>query len=504
MRKGPNMNGNKIKITLFHLSSSGSNNYHLYTNAYQELRDKYDIELLTREQMLYSRHLDQSDVYITTHGEYSSNYDKVHIDLWHGFPLKGMAKMDKQEQTPDSNIHAHWSKVDMIMSYSALYNTAMNACNGANVAQYRITGVPRNDALLSSESRDTLKKIFPNIDKKDKIIFFMPTFRKSVITPDKLEGSKDFQNLFGLSEYDKVQLQHFLEEYNLNLILKLHPFEEQYFQKELSDIRSNHIFTLNDHDLTNHNMDLYSILGAGDMLITDYSSVYIDYLLLNRPVIFTPVDLEEYRENRGFLFEPYDFWTPGPKVHTQSELQDAIKRYVCDENYYAKERDTLLNLFHFYQDDQSSSRVWTEIDQYIEDNLEIIQKRRANFREHKELQRKIKQTIQQMIENGHLAQANEAIQQYLVDNSADPDIFAMNGMLHLMNGDSQEAIQSFLRGHQHFPWDEDLLYNLGYVYESMGNIQLAVTYYQKSLNQSQKPELDEIINKKLQAFTCAT
>ncbi|PAD30660.1 CDP-glycerol glycerophosphotransferase family protein [Paenibacillus sp. 7523-1] len=498
------MNGNKIKITLFHLSSSGSNNFHLYNNIYQELCDKYDIELLTREQMLYNRHLDESDVYITTHGEYSSNYDKVQIDLWHGFPLKGMAKMDKQEKTPDSNIHAHWSKVDMIMSYSALYNTAMNACNGANVAQYRITGAPRNDALLSRESRDNLKKIFPNITKNDKLIFFMPTFRKSVITPDKIEGSKDFHNLFGLSEYDQIQLQHFLEKHNLKLILKLHPFEEQYFQKELSDIRSNHILTLNDQDLTNLNMDLYNILGAGDMLVTDYSSVYIDFLLLNRPVIFTPIDLEVYRETRGLLFEPYDFWTPGPKVFTQTELQDAIKRYMADETLYAKERNTLLHLFHFHQDDQSSNRVWRQIDQYIENNLEIIYKRRTNYQEHKELQRKIKQTIQQMIENGHLAQANEAIQQYLVDNSADPDIFAMNGMLHLMNGDSQEAIQSFLRGHQHFPWDEDLLYNLGYVYESLGDIQLAISYYQKSLCQSQKPDLNEMIKKKIEAFTTST
>ncbi|MCK6075672.1 CDP-glycerol glycerophosphotransferase family protein [Paenibacillus silvae] len=491
---------NKIKITLFHLSLSGSNNFHLYNNINRDLFEKFDIELLSSTQVRYKRDLDESDVYITTHGEYSSNYDKVQIDLWHGFPLKGMAKMDKQENTADSDIHAHWSKVDMIMSYSGLYNTAMNACNGANVAQYRITGAPRNDALLSSECKKNLKKIFPSITNEDKVIFFMPTFRKSVITPDKIEGCKDFRNLFGLTGYNLVQLRHFLEEHHLKLILKLHPFEEQYFQNELADIRSEQILTLNDQDLAHYNLDLYNVLGAGDMLITDYSSVYIDYLLLNRPIIFTPVDLEEYKENRGLLFEPYDFWTPGPKVYTQPDLQNAIERYIVDKDYYGEERNTLLNLFHFYKDDQSSNRIWTEIDRYIEENLEIIHSRRAHMREHKELQSKIKQTIQQMIENGYLAQANEAIQQYLVDNPADPDIFAMNGMLHLMNGDSAEAIQSFLRGHQHFPWDEDLLYNLGYVYESIGDIELAHSYYQQSLDQSRKPELNKIINEKLKTF----
>lgn len=494
----------KVKISLFHLSSSGSNNYHLFYNTPEYLLEKYDIELLTKDQVIYSSSIDQSDVYITTHGEYLSVYDKVNIDLWHGFPLKGMAKMDKNETVPDESIHNHWSKVDMIMSYSTMYNTAMNACNGANIAKYRITGVPRNDALLSSESKDKLKKLFPNISKTDQVIFFMPTFRKSIINPNKIEGSKNFQNLLGIAEYDRDQLQSFLEANNLKLIIKLHPFEEQYFQDELADIRSEQILTLNDQDLAHYNLDLYNVLGAGDMLITDYSSVYIDYLLLNRPIIFTPIDLEEYKENRGLLFDPYDFWTPGPKVYTQPDLQNAIERYMEDKDYYVGERNTLLNLFHHYKDDQSSNRIWTEIDRYIEENLEIIHSRRAHMREHKELQSKIKQTIQQMIENGHLAQANESIQQYLVDNPADPDIFAMNGMLHLMNGDSAEAIQSFLKGHQHFPRDEDLLYNLGYVYESIGDIELAHSYYQQSLNQSKKPELTNIINEKLKTFNTST
>ncbi|WP_315793793.1 CDP-glycerol glycerophosphotransferase family protein [Paenibacillus sp. BIC5C1] len=491
---------NKIKIVLFHLSSSGSNNFHLFQNADSKLLEKYDIELLTRKQVLYNRHLDNCDVYITTHGEYFSNYEKINIDLWHGFPLKGMAKMDKNEAISDNSIHNHWSKVDMIMSYSALYNTAMNACNGANIAKYRITGAPRNDALLSCVDKDILIKLFPNISKQDKIIFFMPTFRKSIINPDKSEGSKNTQNLFGLSEYNKDQLQSFLKENNLKLIIKLHPFEEQYFQKELSDIRSKNILTLNDQDLTYHNLDLYNILGAGDMLITDYSSVYIDYLLLNRPIIFTPVDLKEYRDNRGLLFEPYDFWTPGPKVYNQSALQDAIRHYISKKDYYAAERNTLLNLFHFHKDDQSSSRVWAEIDHYIEENLDNIHSRRTKLREHRELQGKIKHTIQNMIESGYLAQANESIQEYLVDNPADPDIFAMNGMLHLMNGDSSEAIQSFLKGHQHYPWDEDLLYNLGYVYESIGDIKLAHSYYHQALKQCQKPELNKIINDKLKTL----
>lgn len=496
------INSEKIKITLFHLSSSGSNNYYLYHAASDELRAKYDIELLTEGQFRHNRYIDQSDVYITTHGEYLSPYDKVNIDLWHGFPLKGMAKMDKQEQATDEHIQQYWSKVDMIMSYSPLYNTAMNACNGANIRQYRVTGVPRNDALFSDESNAQLNVLYPQLDvEKETIIFFMPTFRKSVITPNKVEGSKNFNNIFGLPEFEQTEFLNFLKQNRITLIIKLHPFEESYFAKELEELKSENILVLNDGMLGQANLDLYDVLGAADMLITDYSSVYIDYLLLNRPIIFLPTDLEEYTGNRGLLFEPYDFWTPGPKVFTQEKLQDTIYQFLIGQDAYVDKRHTILNLCHSYQDAKASERIWGVIDEYIQENLNLIYERRQLLQTHKRMQQQIKQKINEMIEQGHLAQANEAINQYLETNAADSDIFAMNGMLHLLTDNPHEAIETFERGYQFFPWDEDLLYNLGYVYESLGEIEPALRYYGQARNQTVKPQLITLLDERIAALS---
>ncbi|MGP0584727.1 CDP-glycerol glycerophosphotransferase family protein [Paenibacillus timonensis] len=496
------INQDKIKITLFHLSSSGSNNYHLYHAASDELRAKYDIELLTEEQFRLNRYIDQSDVYITTHGEYLSPYDKINIDLWHGFPLKGMAKMDKQEQAANEDIQKHWAKMDMIMSYSPLYNTAMNACNGANIRQYRITGVPRNDALFSSESNARLKVLYPQLDaEKETIAFFMPTFRKSVVTPNKIEGSKNFSNIFGLPELEKRKFLDFLEQSQITLVIKLHPFEESYFAKELEELKSSKILILNDGMLGNANMDLYDVLGAADLLITDYSSVYIDYLLLDRPIIFLPTDLEEYKGNRGLLFEPYDFWTPGPKVYRQEELQHAIHQVLIGQDDYADKRHTILKLCHSYQDNKSSERIWGLIDAYIQEHMNIILERRQTFHTHKKMQQQIKQKINEMIEQGHLSQANEAVNQYLESNTADSDIFAMNGMLHLLTGNPHEAIQTFERGYQFFPWDEDLLYNLGYVYESLGDDRSALQYYIRARQQTTKSQLLVLLEERIAALS---
>jgi len=496
------MTTDKIKITLFHTSSSGSNTYYLYHAVNEELKDKYDIELLTAQQAKYNRNLNQSDVYITTHGEHATRNDKVNIELWHGFPLKGMAKMDKQETASNENIDNYWTDVDMIMSYSALYNTAMNACNGARIHQYHITGVPRNDALFSGNSRENLLKVIPALkDTAETIIFFMPTFRNSIITPDKKEGGKNFSNLFGLSEFNKQQLLTFLRKNNISLIVKLHPFEESFFADELRQLSAERIYTLNDKLLENAGMDLYDVLGSADMLLTDYSSVYIDYLLLDRPVMFLPTDLDDYRANRGLLFEPYDFWTPGPKIASQQELQQAITRFLVEPAWYANERSTILKLCHHYNDQNSSARIWRIIDEYIQDHQEVILERRKISLEHQQLQQQVKRKIQEIIEQGNIAQANEALQQYLKSNSPDPDIFSMHGMLHLLSNNLQDAINTFQTGHQHYPWDEDLLYNLGYVYEMTGDIQAAGMHYREALRQTSRPEMTAILQDKLDSLS---
>ena len=53
-------------------------------------------------------------------------------------------------------------------------------------------------------------------------------------------------------------------------------------------------------------LSLYELLGATDLLISDISSVVIDYLLLDRPIIHAFSDLGEYESSRGFTVEPIE------------------------------------------------------------------------------------------------------------------------------------------------------------------------------------------------------
>ena len=87
-----------------------------------------------------------------------------------------------------------------------------------------------------------------------------------------------------------------------------------------------------------------------------YSGIFIDYLLLDRPIIFTPVDLESYAKTRSFLYGPFDEWTPGRKVLTQNELVGEISALLEGGDEFELERRSATNIWHDYQDNKSSER----------------------------------------------------------------------------------------------------------------------------------------------------
>ncbi len=105
-------------------------------------------------------------------------------------------------------------------------------------------------------------------------------------------------------------------------------------------------------------LDLYDILGATDILVTDYSSIYFDFLLLDKPIVFIPTDLQEYEKSRGFLFDPYNFWAPGPKPLIFTDFLAELTKYIKDENYYKKERTIVNDIVNKYQDSKSSERLY--------------------------------------------------------------------------------------------------------------------------------------------------
>jgi len=100
----------------------------------------------------------------------------------------------------------------------------------------------------------------------------------------------------------------------------------------------------------NSNVQLYPLLGNTDFLLTDYSSVWIDYDILNKPIGFVMNDIEEYRNDRGLMFDDLEKQLPGSILSNTNQLFDFISN--LDNAVY---KDT--NTFNKYKDKNASARL---------------------------------------------------------------------------------------------------------------------------------------------------
>lgn len=344
----------KNRVTLIRTHYSGSN----VSPVYEELKknkkidvvlvdhDPYDLSknLVTREASLLIKLL-RSKVIVTTHGPLIKTKKNITIDLWHGAPLKAMNLMNKWVKDPKPI-----KGIDYLNSYSPFFNTVFNSCFGLTIKNYICLGTPRNDYLFSDIKRNLKEKL--NIDADDKILFYLPTFRDT-----HSDNHESFITNLGISNFDLSEFDGFLRKNKLFFLIKPHPRENKIWRSAFKKKKLSRFKILDERDLIKEKWDLYEVLGSSDMLLTDYSSVYIDYLLLNKPIIFMPTDIEKYRNHRGFVLEPYDFWTPGPKATSQKDFEEEIVKSVNNKDHYEKERKVLCNIFHKNVDNKSSARV---------------------------------------------------------------------------------------------------------------------------------------------------
>lgn len=288
----------------------------------------------------------RSEVVITTHGFPRLRYNNIYVNLWHGVPLKGMGLMN---ESPDHPEHDD----DIFISTSPFYNTLINACFGLDKSIYHITGYPRNDLLYKSNGREILNHLLANNDS-ERLILYTPTFRDDKNDLDLISSFSDKE----LTKLDKYCCDNFIK-----IVVKLHPFNTNGVER-LNGYDC--FFILEDEFLKSEDIDLYEILNSFDLLITDYSSIYIDFLLIDRPIIFTSHDLKEYQKKRGMLLYPYEYWTPGLKAINLDSLVKAIENSFLEDPYKAKRKE-LRDIFHTFQDASSTERVLKQINKIMKE-----------------------------------------------------------------------------------------------------------------------------------------
>ncbi|WP_288268621.1 CDP-glycerol glycerophosphotransferase family protein [uncultured Methanobrevibacter sp.] len=307
---------------------------------------KNDVSLSNISTLASSRFIFLNDNFFPLAYMDISDKTKV-IQLWHGsgaFKRFGYSSIDSSNRDLVNLIRKSSEKIDMISISSK--NVLPYYREAFQIDEDKIFnfGIPRNDFYFNPSLDNIRNEIllrfqekYPEIKDK-KIILYAPTFREDV----------RYNNIFDYFDVDKFQ-KELGDEYSL--IIRLHP---RVFDYDKDNSISNKLSKL---DNTVINCTDYEneqdLLLISDMLITDYSSIMIDFGLLRKPIIFYAYDLENYLNNeRGFYLD-YNKDLPGPIVENMDDLVGIIK----DNNYDYDRLDKFLNYEFDYLDSNSSKRI---------------------------------------------------------------------------------------------------------------------------------------------------
>lgn len=251
--------------------------------------------------------------------------EQVYLQTWHGTPLK---RLGHDIIVPEGTTfyRSQMSYEDMCKTYDvdvARYNYMISPnqfCTEVFQSAFGIdrerlieTGYPRNDFITNATQEDIIalkKKFGLPLDKK--IILYAPTWRDNsyVTSGYTFELKADFhrwKDILG-DDYIVVFKPHYLiiNKYENDQSL------EGFLYSISAEAEINELYVLS------------------DVLVTDYSSVFFDYAVLNRPIYFYMYDLEEYKgELRGFYLDIYTE-LPGDIYEDEQKLLNDMKNGIYD------------------------------------------------------------------------------------------------------------------------------------------------------------------------------
>lgn len=271
--------------------------------------------------------------------------DGIYLQTWHGTPLKRMLfdldniyGRDEEYIKRVEQAKQQWS---YLLSQSS-YATEKLRSAFKYTGEVLELGYPRNDILINEQNNTLLMgkiKNNINIQTKQKVILYAPTFRDDSEKIDNnftMDLAIDFDKFIASVPTDYVLLLR------LHVLIKKDIIIDEKYQKRIVDV-SNY-------------SDIQELFLISDILITDYSSVFFDFLNLNRPMIFYAYDLESYQDKlRGFYMDYKN--VPGPIVKTEDELYNTLCTLEKTELQYQNIRIDFLNKYAPFDDGKATSRV---------------------------------------------------------------------------------------------------------------------------------------------------
>lgn len=274
--------------------------------------------------------------------EFKKNGDQCLVYMTHGCPMK--AGKGKGSLFFDYSI-----------SLSPNVSRAQSLFLGCEEDKIIPLGYSRNDILLQNVGEGRTNPF--SRCKGYKVVLWMPTFRKSI--QDSLsEQSCDTETGLPLftDSHSLKDLDVFLEKHGIEVLVKIHHLQAD---KDVFAHHYSYISFLTDEMIRNRGFQLYEIIGKSDALITDYSSVSFDYLLVDKPIGYVLDDYESYESDRGFVWNNVKEIMPGHHLYEREDFYGFLLDLCDGIDRYESERNEVKAFIHLFPDDKSSERVET-------------------------------------------------------------------------------------------------------------------------------------------------
>lgn len=268
--------------------------------------------------------------------------DQIAIYLNHGSPpikaTKGIINLPKD---------LNWA-----ISPSAFSTNIITEQYGINKARILCCGSPRTDCLFDLSDVEQIKREF-ELSGFEKVILWVPTFRQR-----KNSNRVDTAYVYHLgipvieSQKDYEKLTDALEQNNVLLLMKPHLLQDIDYIKL---VETSHFRILTNEKLDSQARNVYDLLKCADGMITDYSTIAFDYMLLDRPIGYTLDDMKEYR--LGFSVDHIEDLMPGKHIFDIQDLIGYVKDIKEKKDFYAEKRHEVMRKARDYPDGNNAERL---------------------------------------------------------------------------------------------------------------------------------------------------
>lgn len=233
---------------------------------------------------------------------------------------------------------------------SSALHTATNATGldyrGSNSENNIKSGTPRNDMLVGCDAEKvaSYKNYYAakiGFNPKKRVIMYLPTYR--------LSGAAT-RSFTALSDDEYKELRKVLEKYDAVLIEKNHFSEDKWAHSTFVG-KDGFIYHVD------QGVNVQEMLAFTDVLISDYSGAFLDYLMLDRPIVHYAYDYEEYKKSDSGLYYEIDEFYAGAVAYDFAELLTATENCFTNPSQYAERRRSVKEKFMTYERGKASEII---------------------------------------------------------------------------------------------------------------------------------------------------